>query len=183
MSTSMRLENFAEFEGTARLDAHDGPLLMRLPPRAMPPTRLTCGERIGPTHRGNAKLFYERRHEASGQLELALAQLATCGLHVTNRHPICRYRFVVNAKRAAAREAALERGVPFDPNDLESVTTAFLVAAGFVVERQPVFYGDRVILQYEKMASQEKDGRQFSAHEKTPAARPGAVSATNSSAE
>ena len=111
----------------------------------MPPTRLTCGERIGSVHRGNAKLFYEKRHEANGELDLALAQLATCGLLVTDRHPICGYRRVVDAERARP-QATLEHGEPVDPRTMEPVEYR---TDGEEPRVQPVFFGDRVILQYE----------------------------------
>lgn len=159
--TCMRLACFAEFEGWARLKAQNLPLLMRLPPHDLAPTRLACGERIGPIHRGNAKLFYEKRHEVSGELERALTQLASCGLHVTERHPICGYQPVVNADRAAARRAVLERGVPYDPCTFEPLVErdadgvgeedleSYVQPHGVIVDRQPIFFGDRVILQYE----------------------------------
>ena len=39
------------------------------------PTRLAGDETVGPIHRGNAKLFYERGHEASGAVDAALDRL------------------------------------------------------------------------------------------------------------
>lgn len=125
----LRLEYFAEFEGRPRLAERIGSL-MRLPPRDIPSTHLASREKPSFILRTNAKLFYTRQQEVSGEVDAALAQLASFGLAVTERHPISHYVSTESANKAALRPDALHAG-----DGHETIN-----------ERRPVYFGDRVIL-------------------------------------
>ena len=118
-----------------------------LPPDEMPPTCLAPNERTAALLRTNAKLFYERRHEVSGEVEAALAQLASLGLAVTDRNPISHH--ITMPRYSSACPGRDEFGVFGEYGGVYADESGelYIQPIGFVTEQTPVYFGDRVILE------------------------------------